>query len=65
MLIPRYLTAVCFQPRPSTIASPSHATFQPGRLKAGSYRDRVVDVAEEMYKITMLMRDHTPLLVDR
>lgn len=36
-----------------------------GRLKPGSYRDRVVDVAEEMYKMTMLLRDHTDMLTDR
>lgn len=36
-----------------------------GRLKDSPYRHRVVDVAEEMYKITMLMRDHTDFLVDR
>jgi len=39
--------------------------LQTGRLKASSYRDRVVDVAEEMYKMTMLLRDHTDFMVDR
>jgi len=38
---------------------------EPGRLKPGSFRDRVVDVAEEMFRITMLMRDHIPDLIDR
>ncbi|GAX77360.1 hypothetical protein CEUSTIGMA_g4806.t1 [Chlamydomonas eustigma] len=38
---------------------------EPGRLKPGSFRDRVVDVAEEMYRMTMLMRDHIPDLIDR
>lgn len=38
---------------------------EPGRLKPSSYRDRVVDVAEEMYKFTVLLRDHAGFLVDR
>ena len=36
-----------------------------GRMKASSYRDRVVDVAEELYKFSLLLRDFAPLLVDR
>eukprot|EP00877_Chromochloris_zofingiensis_P010341 jgi/Chrzof1/5560/Cz16g07170.t1 len=36
-----------------------------GRLKDNAYRDRVVDVAEEMFKWTMLLRDHSDFLVDR
>eukprot|EP00877_Chromochloris_zofingiensis_P004920 jgi/Chrzof1/14429/Cz09g02170.t1 len=36
-----------------------------GRLKDNAYRDRVVDVAEEMFKRTMLLRDHSDFLVDR
>eukprot|EP00877_Chromochloris_zofingiensis_P010826 jgi/Chrzof1/5998/Cz17g00050.t1 len=36
-----------------------------GRLKDTGYRDRVVDVAEEMFKWTMLVRDHSDFLVDR
>ncbi|CAO3641314.1 unnamed protein product [Cunninghamella blakesleeana] len=35
------------------------------RLKPSSYRDRVVDVAEELYKFTVLLRPHTDYLVDR
>ena len=34
-------------------------------MKASSYRDRVVDVAEELYKFSLLLRDVTPFLVDR
>ena len=36
-----------------------------GRMKASAYRSRVVDVAEELYKFTILLRDHSPFLVDR
>ncbi|KAJ3129444.1 hypothetical protein HK100_008616 [Physocladia obscura] len=36
-----------------------------GRLKPSSFRDRVIDVAEEFFKFTLLLRDKTEFLVDR
>jgi len=36
-----------------------------GRMNYSSYRDRVVDVAEELYKTAVVMRPHTELLLDR
>lgn len=36
-----------------------------GRLKPSSYRDRVVDVCEELFRFTLLMRDHVDLLTTR
>nr|KAI9328851.1 NADPH-dependent FMN reductase [Obelidium mucronatum] len=36
-----------------------------GFLKPSSYRDRVVDVAEEFFKFVVLLRDHSDFLVDR
>jgi arsenic resistance protein ArsH len=36
-----------------------------GRMKDSSYRDRVVDVMEELYKFTLLTRDLTDFMVDR
>lgn len=35
------------------------------RMKPSSLRDRVVDVAEELYKFTLLLRGHSDFLVDR
>jgi arsenic resistance protein ArsH len=35
------------------------------RLKPSSYRDRVVDVAEELVKITLLLQPHTDYMMDR
>lgn len=34
-------------------------------MKASSYRDRVVDVAEELFKFTLLLRNNSAFLVDR
>eukprot|EP00930_Biecheleria_cincta_P097580 TRINITY_DN89287_c0_g1_i1.p1 TRINITY_DN89287_c0_g1~~TRINITY_DN89287_c0_g1_i1.p1 ORF type:complete len:393 (-),score=49.66 TRINITY_DN89287_c0_g1_i1:14-1192(-) len=39
--------------------------FENGRMKASSYRDRVVDVMEEYFKFTLIMREHADFLVDR
>lgn len=36
-----------------------------GRMKPSSYRERIVDVAEELYKFTILLREHSTVLVDR
>ncbi|TMW55862.1 hypothetical protein Poli38472_008510 [Pythium oligandrum] len=36
-----------------------------GRMKPSDYRSRVVDVMEEFYKFTWLMREHADFLVDR
>lgn len=36
-----------------------------GRMKASNLRDRVVDVAEEFHKLTLLMREYSGFMVDR
>lgn len=36
-----------------------------GRMKPSSYRDRVVDVAEELYRFSLLLAPHSAMLVDR
>jgi len=39
--------------------------FKDGRLEAGSYYNRLVDVMEELIKFTLLTRDRADYLVDR
>jgi arsenic resistance protein ArsH len=36
-----------------------------GRMRSSAYYDRVVDVMEELFKITLLMRGRTDYLTDR
>ena len=36
-----------------------------GRMKPSDFRDRVVDVAEEFHKFTLIMREHADDLNDR
>ncbi|NUP07454.1 MAG: arsenical resistance protein ArsH [Polyangiaceae bacterium] len=52
-------------PNQSSVAKAYEQFEEDGRMKESSYRDRVVDVMEELYKFTMLLRDHTPFLTDR
>jgi arsenic resistance protein ArsH len=36
-----------------------------GRMKPSPHYDRLVDLVEELYKMTTLLREHRPLLLDR
>ncbi|MDV2013971.1 hypothetical protein RZR71_14690, partial [Citrobacter freundii] len=36
-----------------------------GRMKPSSWYDRIVDVAEELFKITLLLKGQTSYLADR
>lgn len=52
-------------PNQSSVAKAWQEFHEDGRMKDSPYRDRVVDVMEELYKFTMLTRDLRDFLVDR
>ncbi|WP_287128562.1 arsenical resistance protein ArsH [Candidatus Cyanaurora vandensis] len=52
-------------PNQSSVAKAYNEFDEAGRMKDSSYRDRVVDVMEELYKFTVLLRPHTAYLTDR
>jgi arsenic resistance protein ArsH len=52
-------------PNQSSVAKAYQEFEEDGRMKGSSYRDRVVDVMEELMRFTHLTRDHAEFLVDR
>ncbi len=52
-------------PNQSSVAKAFEQFDEAGRMKPSAYYDRVVDVAEELVKFTLLTRDVAPYLVDR
>lgn len=52
-------------PNQSSVAKAYEQFKEDGRMKDSSYRDRVVDVMEELMKFTLLLRDHSAFLTDR
>lgn len=52
-------------PNQSSVAKAYEQFEEDGRMKDSSYRDRVIDVMEELMKFTLLLRDHVGFLTDR
>ena len=52
-------------PNQSSVPKAYEQFEEDGRMKDSPFRDRVVDVMEELYKVTLLLRDHVDYLSDR
>jgi arsenical resistance protein ArsH len=52
-------------PNQSSVAKAYEQFEEDGRMKDSPYRDRLIDVMEELFKFTVLLRDHVDHLTDR
>lgn len=52
-------------PNQSSVAQAYNEFEDDNTMKASNYRDRIVDVMEELMRFTLLTRDHNEFLVDR
>ncbi|MDT0498735.1 arsenical resistance protein ArsH [Algiphilus sp. W345] len=52
-------------PNQSSVAKAYQEFDEAGRMKPSAYYDRIVDVMEELVRVTVLLRPHTSVLTDR
>lgn len=52
-------------PNQSSVPKAWQEFDEEGRMKPSAWYDRIVDVTEELYKITLILKRHTGYLSDR